>query len=304
MEIKNRAVAGTPESSDAYVEIEPGTEGLKLEPESVVMAQFGSQIRCAEESMPHRKRDVSTERKTTGQEIPCLPVLRYERRVARWLRVQFVILLNLLISFSYVAITSALSGPPEPVDLPVRLPVRLGAGFHFWCYYSQFVGFVVNTVALGKLRQYEPEYKKPFVWHLIGCALLAVILIVSVIGTWDFAYILFTLGMSFYGFTTLSFPVVLLIFLCAANSGFRAHRALLAGRSPRMSRWIQKIWDGQLGVCGGTILILLLLLTRRSREGMFWVAITGGFLSIILQGIYSGILFRTAKFMARRLQEN
>lgn len=51
MEIKNRAVAGTLESSDAYVEIEPGTEGLKLELESVVMAQFGSEIRCAVESV-------------------------------------------------------------------------------------------------------------------------------------------------------------------------------------------------------------------------------------------------------------
>lgn len=47
MEIKNRAVAGTLESSDAYVEVEPGTGSLELELESVVMAQFGEEIRTA-----------------------------------------------------------------------------------------------------------------------------------------------------------------------------------------------------------------------------------------------------------------
>ena len=45
MEIKRRASAGTMESSDAYVEVEPGTEGLQLELESVVLHQFGQAIR-------------------------------------------------------------------------------------------------------------------------------------------------------------------------------------------------------------------------------------------------------------------
>ena len=44
MEIKKMASAGTMESSDAYVEIEPGT-GLDITLESVVSQQFGDAIR-------------------------------------------------------------------------------------------------------------------------------------------------------------------------------------------------------------------------------------------------------------------
>lgn len=47
MEIKQNASAGTMESSDAYVEIEPGTDGIKLQLESVVMGQFGEAIETA-----------------------------------------------------------------------------------------------------------------------------------------------------------------------------------------------------------------------------------------------------------------
>ena len=47
MEIKLSASAGTMESSDAYVEIEPGTDGIKLQLESVVMGQFGEAIETA-----------------------------------------------------------------------------------------------------------------------------------------------------------------------------------------------------------------------------------------------------------------
>ena len=47
MEIKMSASAGTMESSDAYVEIEPGTDGIKLQLESVVMGQFGEAIETA-----------------------------------------------------------------------------------------------------------------------------------------------------------------------------------------------------------------------------------------------------------------
>ena len=47
MEIKLSASAGTMESSDAYVEIEPGTEGVKLQLESVVIGQFGDAIEKA-----------------------------------------------------------------------------------------------------------------------------------------------------------------------------------------------------------------------------------------------------------------
>lgn len=45
MEILRSASAGTMESSDAYVEIEPGEAGVQLELESVVMGQFGDAIR-------------------------------------------------------------------------------------------------------------------------------------------------------------------------------------------------------------------------------------------------------------------
>ena len=47
MEIIKRASAGTMESSDAYVEIEPAEEGILIQLESVVQAQFGDSIRAA-----------------------------------------------------------------------------------------------------------------------------------------------------------------------------------------------------------------------------------------------------------------
>ena len=44
-EIVRRATAGTLESSDAYVELEPGGDGIEIELDSVVEGQFGAQIR-------------------------------------------------------------------------------------------------------------------------------------------------------------------------------------------------------------------------------------------------------------------
>lgn len=46
MEIKRSATAGTMESSDVYVEIEPGDGTLEITLESVVKQQFGDAI-CA-----------------------------------------------------------------------------------------------------------------------------------------------------------------------------------------------------------------------------------------------------------------
>lgn len=46
MDIAMRASAGTMESSDAYVQIEPGT-GIEITLESVVAGQFGDAIREA-----------------------------------------------------------------------------------------------------------------------------------------------------------------------------------------------------------------------------------------------------------------
>lgn len=47
MDILYRASAGTMESSDAYVEIEPAEGGICIALESVVEAQFGDAIRDA-----------------------------------------------------------------------------------------------------------------------------------------------------------------------------------------------------------------------------------------------------------------
>ena len=44
MDILKRASAGTMESSDAYIEIEPGQNGLSIQLESVVLGQFGDNI--------------------------------------------------------------------------------------------------------------------------------------------------------------------------------------------------------------------------------------------------------------------
>lgn len=45
MEIKKKATAGTLESSDVYVEIEPGNGIVEISLSSVVMGQFGEKIR-------------------------------------------------------------------------------------------------------------------------------------------------------------------------------------------------------------------------------------------------------------------
>ena len=45
MKIRKSASAGTMESSDAYVEIEPCDNGINIELESVVEKQFGTKIK-------------------------------------------------------------------------------------------------------------------------------------------------------------------------------------------------------------------------------------------------------------------
>ena len=47
MDIVKSASAGTMESSDVYVEIEPGCGGVQVELESVVKLQFGDAIEAA-----------------------------------------------------------------------------------------------------------------------------------------------------------------------------------------------------------------------------------------------------------------
>ena len=47
MKISKSATAGTMESSDAYIEIEPGNGGLNIKIESVVKNQFGERIEAS-----------------------------------------------------------------------------------------------------------------------------------------------------------------------------------------------------------------------------------------------------------------
>ena len=51
MDILKNASAGTMESSDAYVELEPGVNGIELDIDSVVINQFGDQLRAVVEEV-------------------------------------------------------------------------------------------------------------------------------------------------------------------------------------------------------------------------------------------------------------
>ncbi len=46
MELKKAAMAGTVESSDAQITVEPGTKGIELSIESSVIHQYGRQIKA------------------------------------------------------------------------------------------------------------------------------------------------------------------------------------------------------------------------------------------------------------------
>lgn len=48
MQIEKNAVAGTLESSDAMVTVEPGTNGIELDISSSVMNQYGRQIKATD----------------------------------------------------------------------------------------------------------------------------------------------------------------------------------------------------------------------------------------------------------------
>ncbi|MBQ7283242.1 MAG: citrate lyase acyl carrier protein [Oscillospiraceae bacterium] len=47
MKIVKNAVAGTLESSDAYVQVEPNEAGIEIVLESVVLTQFGDDIKAS-----------------------------------------------------------------------------------------------------------------------------------------------------------------------------------------------------------------------------------------------------------------
>ena len=44
MEIRKKAAAGTLESSDIFVQVEPGENGIEIEIQSIVYNQFGEEI--------------------------------------------------------------------------------------------------------------------------------------------------------------------------------------------------------------------------------------------------------------------
>ena len=84
MDILKRAAAGTLESSDAYIEIEPGENVLEIQLESVVLGQFG-------ESIDRTVRQVLAEQGVTNAHVrvvdrgalECVLRARVETAVAR-----------------------------------------------------------------------------------------------------------------------------------------------------------------------------------------------------------------------------
>ena len=84
MDTLKRAAAGTLESSDAYIEIEPGENGLEIQLESVVLGQFG-------ESIDRTVRQVLAEQGVTNAHVrvvdrgalECVLRARVETAVAR-----------------------------------------------------------------------------------------------------------------------------------------------------------------------------------------------------------------------------
>ncbi|MBQ1705522.1 MAG: citrate lyase acyl carrier protein [Oscillospiraceae bacterium] len=84
MEIIKRAIAGTLESSDAYVEIEPGDSGIRCELESVVEQQFGDSIRrLAEEVLADCGVKNANIRITDRGALECVIRARIEAAVMR-----------------------------------------------------------------------------------------------------------------------------------------------------------------------------------------------------------------------------
>ncbi|MBQ8797523.1 MAG: citrate lyase acyl carrier protein [Oscillospiraceae bacterium] len=84
MEIIKPASAGTMESSDAYVEIEPGTDGISLQLESVVMEQFGDAIeQTVREVLKERSVENANVRLIDRGALDCVIRARVETAVLR-----------------------------------------------------------------------------------------------------------------------------------------------------------------------------------------------------------------------------
>lgn len=84
MEIKQIATAGTMESSDVYVEIEPGNGELQITLESVVAQQFGDAIRSVVlEVLREQQVDNANVRVVDRGALECVLRARVETAVLR-----------------------------------------------------------------------------------------------------------------------------------------------------------------------------------------------------------------------------
>ena len=83
MEIIRKASAGTMESSDAYVEIEPA-DGLQVQLESVVREQFGQQIQTVvQEVLQENGVEKANIRVVDRGALECVIRARVETAIAR-----------------------------------------------------------------------------------------------------------------------------------------------------------------------------------------------------------------------------
>lgn len=82
--IVRSAVAGTLESSDVYVELSPGEDGLEIELDSVVLGQFGDDIRRSVEEVL-RENGVESARISLVDRgaLDCVIRARVETAIAR-----------------------------------------------------------------------------------------------------------------------------------------------------------------------------------------------------------------------------
>ena len=84
MRIVRSASAGTMESSDAYVEIEPGTNGIDIQLDSVVKAQYGDSIEATiQEVLKENQVDSAVIRVVDRGALDCVIRARVEMAVVR-----------------------------------------------------------------------------------------------------------------------------------------------------------------------------------------------------------------------------
>ena len=84
MKIEKKTWAGTLESSDAYVEIEPSEDGIEVSVESVVKKQFGEKIKQAVlDVLQENQVENASVRITDRGALECVIKARVETAVMR-----------------------------------------------------------------------------------------------------------------------------------------------------------------------------------------------------------------------------